>query len=377
MLNSSRVKLLNQNNFGTSGTYPKSINIIDGYSTSGSLCQIITIPKEQIFFFGAFNILDGTLQQFTSAEIDSLYNWSKLGGKLIIGATAGITGYNPSILNSKWEFDLAIIPAGGTFNPTANGNTTDIFNGPFGTISSSTQGGGAQGYFTVMLPNSVVLATNTNGTPSLIMDCNTLDLIAADVDGFTSVGGVSSGNSVSNTQDMFWVNTIVFMDKLQPPPIISNTLNTLSLNSTYISYQWYLNNDPISGATKQIYIPDETGNYSVEVTVNGGCRVLSDVLRTDSLPEENVLTMPNVFTPNNDNLNDIFIPIKIKGITVNQVSIFNRWGDLIHKENSPKIFWDGKSNGENVSDGIYYWIVEYQNSKGIADVMHGFLQLIR
>lgn len=374
MLTSSREKLLHQYNFSPTGIYPKSININDGYFTAASLEQITTVPTDQIFFFGAFNLNEPTLQQFSTAEIDSLYNWSKRGGKLIIGATPAFLPYNPSVLNSKWGFDLTLGNVNFAFDQTTAGSNTDIYKGPFGIIISAWEGGSAQGFFNMIPTNSVVLATHTDGTPTLIMDCNTLDLITADVDGYTSVGGVSQGPVINLNQDIFWANTIVFMDKLQPPPIITNHYDTLRLNASYNSYQWYFNNDTISGATNQIYLPTEFGNYTVAVTVNGGCKVTSDSLLYDTL--ENI-SMPNVFTPNNDYFNDIFNPIQLTRITIDKVSIFNRWGNMIHEEDSPEVLWDGKSGDKDVSEGTYYWIIEYQNKQSAKKEKHGYVQLIR
>lgn len=97
----------------------------------------------------------------------------------------------------------------------------------------------------------------------------------------------------------------------------------------------------------------------------------------DSLIEADTLVMPNVFTPNNDGINDFFHPVKENGITINQIYIFNRWGNLIYNVNSPQISWDGNVGNEKASDGVYYWIVEYQNSKGTKSSKSGFLQLLR
>jgi len=84
MTEGSRQKLLNPNNFGPRGIYPKLVSISDNYGTTGSLTQVYKLPLNSIFFFGSFNKLDSSTQQFTSDEIDSLHNWSLRGGKMII-----------------------------------------------------------------------------------------------------------------------------------------------------------------------------------------------------------------------------------------------------------------------------------------------------
>lgn len=376
VMTSSRAKLLNTNNFGISGTYSKTVSIFDGYGTTGSLAQISSVPINNIFFFGGFILNNPSTQQFTSEEVDSVYNWSKRGGKLIIAANPNGFGYNLSILDSRWGFhDTLKSPS--YLSPTIDGNNTDIFNGPFGTVSYATEGGSLQGYFDVIPANTKIFATDpNNGKPTLFMDCNTLDLIAADVDAYTSLSGISAGSAINNMQDIFWANTISFMDNLQPLPQITNSINNLSLNSSYNNYQWYLNGIPINGAVGPTYPTSESGNYFVEVIVNGGCKVKSNSITVDSLILADSLVIANVFTPNGDGINDNFTPIELKGITIKQISIFNRWGDLIHKENFPQILWDGKINNTNASDGVYYWIIEFQNLTETKNVT-GFVQLNR
>jgi gliding motility-associated-like protein len=376
MADGSRLKLLNPINFSSSGTYAKSVSIADGYGTTGSLANVSTLPTDDIFFFGSFNRLDPSTQPFTADEIDSLYNWSLRGGRLIIASGGTFsTFYDASILNSRWGYAYQMQNPS-NFTPTELGVGTDIFSGPFGHVTSANQGAGVQGYFSSLTSDSKVLATDAIGNPTLFMDCNTLDLIVADIDGYTDLGGISDGGNINNAQDKFWANTIVFMDKLQPPPVLANDSTVLTLNATYNSYEWYLDNAPISEATASYFAPSENGVYHVEVTVNGGCKVKSNSVTVDGLNQDGILELPNVFTPNNDGLNDFFDPTTMNGITIVEVSIFNRWGKLIHREKSPEPLWDGMA-GARSPDGVYYWIVEYQNSKGERRSGSGFIHLMR
>ena len=282
MSSAGRLKLLSDTNFGTDGIYPKLVNIIDGYTTSNSLTQVFNLPYDDIFFFGTFDKSESTLIQFTSNEIDSLYNWSKKGGKLIICGSSSPFGYNPAVLNSKWGFQISHLNPS-TFVPNTVGLTTDIFNGPFGSVSSANQGGLAQGYFN-SLPNTVsVIATNASNQPTIIMDCETLDLIVADVDGYSSLdGSVSTGSVVSNNQDKYLANTFVFMDKLQKLPTITTNGTSLSVSNIYNSYQWYQDDVAINDSNSNNITVREDGQYYVKVTVNGGCEVKSNIILADS-----------------------------------------------------------------------------------------------
>jgi gliding motility-associated-like protein len=69
------------------------------------------------------------------------------------------------------------------------------------------------------------------------------------------------------------------------------------------------------------------------------------------------LTIPNVFTPNNDGVNDVF---KIENLVPNSsLTIYNRWGSAVYKSTNYQNNWDG----DNCSDGVYYYILNTANGK--------------
>src|SRR4051812_47180139 len=55
------------------------------------------------------------------------------------------------------------------------------------------------------------------------------------------------------------------------------------------------------------------------------------------------LNIPNVFTPDGDNTNDLFY-INSSGLTDFNLDIFNRWGTKVFTSNDPGIKWDGRSS---------------------------------
>ena len=89
-----------------------------------------------------------------------------------------------------------------------------------------------------------------------------------------------------------------------------------------------------------------------------------------------VLDIPNVFTPNGDQVNDYF-EVETDGTTVYEFSIFTRTGTRIYNSQSPRIFWDGKSlDGKELKEGIYYYIIEEQGGSTPFDKA-GFMYLFR
>ena len=302
---SSADKVLDADNFGPTGTYAQSFTIFSGYSTSNSLSAITSISDVDLFFFGTFDKNNPSLIQFTNAELDSLHKWSMNGGKMIIGASpdsppnASFVSYS-SILNAKWGFDL-IEDYNATLVPTLSGIGSSIFSGPFGYNPSSlpylwvNQGGSIRGYFNLIPNNSIILAEDWIGNPTLILDCMTLDLIAADVDVFTDYGGISNGPLISTKNDTFWANTITYMDIIQDQPAINRNGIMLSVPSVYSSYQWFKDSIAILGANTSSYNTlGQAGNYHVEVNLDCGCNNVPSnsisVIATDLLNLENINT---------------------------------------------------------------------------------------
>lgn len=285
MNSSSAPKLWRTINFSATGTYPKKVSIINGYGNSNDLAGISNVGNIDLFFFGGFEKNNSSLIQFTNAELDSLYNWSMNGGKMIIYSAAS---NNPSfnadfdILNSRWRFDVS--NQGNTLiNPTSAGLASLIFNGPFGSVSSANQGGSIQGYFNLTPANSIILGEDGSGKPTLLLDCNTLDLIIADGDAYNDLGNVTGGPTISSQNDIFWANTIAYMDTLESQPVITQNGDSLFVGA-YGSYQWFMNGDSILGATSSSYKMVANGSYYVEVSLDCGCdNVGSNVISSNNV----------------------------------------------------------------------------------------------
>lgn len=97
-----------------------------------------------------------------------------------------------------------------------------------------------------------------------------------------------------------------------------------------------------------------------------------------------VLELPNVFTPNNDGKNDLFMPFtdSVAFVSEVQVSIFNRYGKLVFKTNDPQINWDGKdqNNKEDLPVGTYFYAIQFSEIRvtGLKPrTRTGFIELIR
>ena len=89
-----------------------------------------------------------------------------------------------------------------------------------------------------------------------------------------------------------------------------------------------------------------------------------------------ILQIPNVFSPNGDQVNDFF-EVTTDGTTVYEFSVFTRSGTRIYHSYSPRISWDGKSlDGIDLAEGIYYYIIEEEGGSNPFEKA-GFMYLYR
>ena len=121
---------------------------------------------------------------------------------------------------------------------------------------------------------------------------------------------------------------------------------------------------------------DQPGEYSVAVSNNCGTTIDSIMLEFIECGCE--MYVPNAFTPNGDNFNDImetFLPDDCRLIHY-RVEIFNRWGELVFLSTNPDISWNGTFNGEIAPPGVYIYKIRYETDGGSATDRKGSVTLI-
>ncbi|MGV3632399.1 MAG: immunoglobulin domain-containing protein [Bacteroidota bacterium] len=106
------------------------------------------------------------------------------------------------------------------------------------------------------------------------------------------------------------------------------------------------------------------GVYTLTVTDNG-CSATDDVTVLVNDCDIVAVSIPEGFSPNGDNINDILVIDGIEGYTDNKFMIFNRWGDEVFEGDSYMNTWDGKGpNGEILPVGVYFYILDLGDGSG-------------
>lgn len=139
--------------------------------------------------------------------------------------------------------------------------------------------------------------------------------------------------------------------RLQDTLICQSAPITLSASVSNASYRWSDLSDQMSFQTA------ESGQYWVDIeTQCFSARELFNIEAVDCSCESFI---PNVFSPNGDGIQDRFQLEYREGISEYSFEIFDRYGRPFFRSKNPEQSWDGRLNGKNASEGVYYWVARY------------------
>jgi gliding motility-associated-like protein len=132
--------------------------------------------------------------------------------------------------------------------------------------------------------------------------------------------------------------------------------------------------DEVSCPTCQstVVTPNQNAIYSVYFTDQNGCTAQSQV----NIFFDPFFYVPNTFTPDGDMFNQYFRVIGGNYLEV-EVSIYDRWGELIYQFTDLKDYWDGSYNFRPCQDGTYTWKIIYTDYQNRKEVLTGHVNLLR
>ena len=165
----------------------------------------------------------------------------------------------------------------------------------------------------------------------------------------------------------------------------ANTLNTVSDNmATFFpinqaetsTWFWELNSFITSSDKNPTITYDNRGNYPVTfmVTTNHGC--MDTITKIVKVDDEFLVYIPNAFSPNGDGINDVF-HVKGLGIGKFEMTIFDRWGQIIFRTNDIQKSWDGTFKGEPCNSSVYVFSVNFKDLDGRVYQKMGHVSLIK
>ena len=396
------------------GTAVYSVNLINGTSTVGLASSSNTICSG-----GSVTL---------TASGTGTFAWSNGAGNVssITVTNSGVytvslTSVCPGAVTATFNVmnglppTLSITPSslsfcqGQTATLTANGSagTYSWVGGPVGSVLTTT----ASNIYTAVVSNSCGIGSQTyqvifQSTPSVSLSASkntlcpneTLTLTANGVNGGTVYSWSSSSNtsatetistsgnfvvtytnacgnssaSVNITQSTLTPDFIFTPDGgISPVTITFSNTSTNNLNN-----QWHFGNGNSSVLISPVFTYTAPGTYTVVLIIENSDACVASVTKTLVVKDMGFGPIPEIFTPNGDDKNDLFEIPGISKFPDNELIIYNRWGNLVYSKSNYNNTWDGSSNKNTgkLPAGTYYYILKL----GDADnsVFKGYVELM-
>lgn len=169
------------------------------------------------------------------------------------------------------------------------------------------------------------------------------------------------------------------------PPVAA--FDTVSSGFTYnftdlstggaTNWAWDFGDGSTSGSQNPTHTFTSNGTHTVCLIASNGTGCADSVCYVVDVDVTEFINIPNVFTPDGDNINDYFA-INSSGLKEFKIEIYNRWGTKVFASESPAVQWDGRStSGVELSDGTYYYVLTALSVTGKDYSQPGFINLIR
>lgn len=148
------------------------------------------------------------------------------------------------------------------------------------------------------------------------------------------------------------------------------TFRANALNADYYQWNIYRGSDRIlqRNEAQHQYTFTEPGNYRAVVGMSNSHDCQLDSVEFLISVSESMLTVPNVFTPNGDGMNDEF-RVVYRSIKEFHCWVYNRWGHKVYEWTDPSKGWDGTIGGRPAAEGAYYYVIRALGTDAESDYM--------
>ena len=157
-----------------------------------------------------------------------------------------------------------------------------------------------------------------------------------------------------------------------------STVTLFGAPSGLLSYSW----SPITGLSnaenqQTNAVIDETIIYTL--TVSDGICTRSDTTEVkvyEIICEDPYVFIPNAFSPNGDNNNDV---LYVRGLFIEKMifRVFDRWGEMVFESEDPAIGWDGTFRGKKLDPDVYDYYLDVTCTGGLKSITKGNVTLMK
>ena len=235
----------------------------------------------------------------------------------------------------------------------------------------------------------ILIDTAFGGTPPYLYSINGQALQSANI--FTNLAG---GTYAILVEDVDGCRNETEIIVNQPAEIfvtldddqtirLGETIELNALTNTFNSTVFWSPSDFLSCDTclQTTAAPQQSMTYQVSISDANGCTVTDEI--SIFVNQQTGAYVPNVFSPNNDGINDYFF-VYVDGsiASISTFRIFDRWGGVLFETsgifpNDETAGWNGLANNELLDSGIYIYFIEVLRVDGARETLKGDVLLVR
>lgn len=368
------------------GTYELIVLNLDNGCADTATVQVsqdIAVPVAEAgpaFHLNCFQTtveLDATASQPVGALS---YSWASQNGSILTGSNSAQPSVNTAATytlevtntqNGCTALDSVLVTASFLEALELEATPPPCF-GQTGSVAISTVSGGVAPYLYSVNNGSFGSTTSFNNLPA-----GNYEVIVQDADGCELSASVQVVDPAAITLSLPELEIVSLGESYELDLLVNRPPDQIA--SVVWSPGTYL--DCVDCLTP-IATPLSEIGYSVVVTdINGCAASLTTTLQVDARP---AVYIPNIFSPDNDGINDIFFIQSASGqiAQVNSFLIFNRWGESVASfydfaPNDPAYGWDGWFRGKELDPGVFVYWAEIELINGETKLYKGDVTLVR
>jgi gliding motility-associated-like protein len=149
------------------------------------------------------------------------------------------------------------------------------------------------------------------------------------------------------------------------------------------SYSWNMGDGTFYTTTDVTHMYGQTSSgQTIWLTATSDLGCVDSTSITIPYEDAIIYYIPNTFTPDGNEFNNIFLPVFTAGIDFHtfEMSIFNRWGEVIFYSDDPTRGWEGTfgNQGLDVQSGVYTYLISFKTPQlDDRQIITGHVNLIR
>lgn len=314
-------------------------------------------------------------------------------GSVTVSANGGNPGYTYLWSNGGTTSELLGVASGNFMVTVTDQNgcqavaTTFVETPVMITAQAETEDATCHGYE----DGSVVISNPSGGVGPYLYSINNGPFGVDNV-----FNGVGAGNYAFTIQDMNGCETeLTSIQVTDKPPILINLPGLMEVElgeeiqlvplihqASQYTYLWTPSEGlSCSDCVSPFVTPTETQTYTLQVTNPDGCVSQSSI--TIEVNKDRNVFIPNIFTPNEDGTNDMFVVFGGTDVSnIKVMNLYDKWGELVFSgadlaPNDPSNGWDGQFRGKPLKSEVFVYYLEVEFVDGEVIPYKGDFTLLR